>query len=117
MRISDWSSDVCSSACCLPLPGSGRIRGVSGMGKHELWKCGVRITAFWAHSAWKIAGKTFSDPIQFGFRGIARQRIGKIAFLPIGNTIPALRSEEHTSELQSLMRITYDIFRFKKKTH
>src|SRR3546814_19986184 len=60
------------------------------MGKHELWKWGLRITAFWAHSAWKIAGKTSSDPPHFGFRGIARQRIGKIAFLPIGNTIPAL---------------------------
>src|SRR3546814_6896980 len=101
------------------------------MGKHELWKCGVRITAFWAHSAWKIAGKTFGDPIHFGFRGIARQRIGKIAFLPIGNTIPALthdirvdgsihvranskRSEEHTSELQSLMRISYAVFCLKQ---
>src|SRR3546814_1708488 len=27
----------------------------------------------------------------------------------------ALRSEEHTSELQSLMRISYDVFSFKKK--
>src|SRR3546814_7110773 len=36
-------------------------------------------------------------------------------------TIPAanllLRSEEHTSELQSLMRISYAVFCFKKKTH
>src|SRR3546814_2248081 len=28
---------------------------------------------------------------------------------------PALRSEEHTSELQSLMRISYAVFCFKKK--
>src|SRR3546814_5513756 len=28
----------------------------------------------------------------------------------------ALRSEEHTSELQSLMRISYDVFCLKKKT-
>src|SRR3546814_3896526 len=27
------------------------------------------------------------------------------------------RSEEHTSELQSLMRISYDVFCLKKKTH
>src|SRR3546814_5619702 len=27
------------------------------------------------------------------------------------------RSEEHTSELQSLMRTSYDVFRVKKKTH
>src|SRR3546814_9633189 len=29
----------------------------------------------------------------------------------------ATRSEEHTSELQSLMRISYDVFCFKKKTY
>src|SRR3546814_8640889 len=29
---------------------------------------------------------------------------------------PNLRSEEHTSELQSLMRISYDVFCLKKKT-
>src|SRR3546814_2265061 len=29
----------------------------------------------------------------------------------------AARSEEHTSELQSLMRISYAVFRLKKKTH
>src|SRR3546814_3744076 len=30
---------------------------------------------------------------------------------------PAVRSEEHTSELQSLMRISYAVFCLKKKTH
>src|SRR3546814_7510887 len=29
---------------------------------------------------------------------------------------PILRSEEHTSELQSLMRISYDVFCLKKKS-
>src|SRR3546814_4039891 len=34
----------------------------------------------------------------------------------LGNVeIPAIRSEEHTSELQSLMRISYDDFCLKKK--
>src|SRR3546814_10397177 len=31
------------------------------------------------------------------------------------NTSPLLRSEEHTSELQSLMRISYAVFCLKKK--
>src|SRR3546814_1761044 len=31
------------------------------------------------------------------------------------STIPAHRSEEHTSELQSLMRTSYDVFCLKKK--
>src|SRR3546814_7731142 len=31
--------------------------------------------------------------------------------------VPRLRSEEHTSELQSLMRISYAVFCLKKKTN
>src|SRR3546814_2466424 len=34
---------------------------------------------------------------------------------PHPNPSPALRSEEHTSELQSLMRTSYDAFCLKKK--
>src|SRR3546814_6661976 len=33
------------------------------------------------------------------------------------NPGPSTRSEEHTSELQSLMRISYDVFCLKKKKH
>src|SRR3546814_6899569 len=33
-----------------------------------------------------------------------------------GIAMPAIRSEEHTSELQSLMRISYAVFCLKKKT-
>src|SRR3546814_5214965 len=35
---------------------------------------------------------------------------------PAGADMPAARSEEHTSELQSLMRISYAVFCLKKKT-
>src|SRR3546814_1719017 len=34
---------------------------------------------------------------------------------PISSRTPAIRSEEHTSELQSLMRISYAVFCLKKK--
>src|SRR3546814_5971849 len=37
--------------------------------------------------------------------------------LPLGRDILQGRSEEHTSELQSLMRISYAVFCLKKKTH
>src|SRR3546814_4936680 len=37
------------------------------------------------------------------------------AFCKAGDRIPHLRSEEHTSELQSLMRISYAVFCLKKK--
>src|SRR3546814_7444934 len=36
--------------------------------------------------------------------------------LPAQAAFPPLRSEEHTSELQSLMRISYAVFCLKKKT-
>src|SRR3546814_9468840 len=38
------------------------------------------------------------------------------AFAANGNLKRAFRSEEHTSELQSLMRISYAVFCLKKKT-
>src|SRR3546814_10518251 len=37
-------------------------------------------------------------------------------YAPEANPITSLRSEEHTSELQSLMRISYAVFCLKKKT-
>src|SRR3546814_2344853 len=50
-------------------------------------------------------------------------RLLRDAFVPfklnvaaLGNLVPQLRSEEHTSELQSLMRISYAVFCLKKKT-
>src|SRR3546814_4079693 len=40
----------------------------------------------------------------------------RIIDLPIHNGIGVMRSEEHTSELQSLMRTSYAVFCLKKKT-
>src|SRR3546814_5282306 len=50
--------------------------------------------------------------------GARRRRSG--ATLLLGGCrrrVPSPRSEEHTSELQSLMRISYAVFCLKKKTH
>src|SRR3546814_6591880 len=40
---------------------------------------------------------------------------GRQAVVAIGRTVQTQRSEEHTSELQSLMRISYAVFCLKKK--
>src|SRR3546814_1356113 len=108
MRISDWSSDVCSSDLD-PEPGD-RIAG-PGIGA---------IT-----DDQQIGGEA-RDSIERGrqrgaecvTRGALRQRqvergavAGALAVL-VGM---APRSEEHTSELQSLMRISYAVFCLKKK--
>src|SRR3546814_4012268 len=42
-------------------------------------------------------------------------RIAALRRIPIDDRDPAERSEEHTSELQSLMRISYAVFCLKKK--
>src|SRR3546814_7920263 len=42
-------------------------------------------------------------------------RIAKVGAGTTGGSWPAKRSEEHTSELQSLMRISYAVFGLKKK--
>src|SRR3546814_7695170 len=66
--------------------------------------------------------------VGFALRIIARQRRGEIG-RGFPNHVPANaealvaadifsgRSEEHTSELQSLMRISYAVFCLKKKKH
>src|SRR3546814_9128581 len=40
---------------------------------------------------------------------------GSLVYASVGNGLGAIRSEEHTSELQSLMRISYAVFCLKKK--
>src|SRR3546814_4790926 len=65
-----------------------------------------------------------------GRRTLARQRrlyrlnssssFGGVRTAPLSHIRPApaaLTSEEHTSELQSLMRISYAVFCFQKKPH
>src|SRR3546814_3148179 len=79
MRISDWSSDVCSS---------------------DLRTAGVRTSA--------------AAP-QDRASGCGSARAGASAGPPAGRAIHrAARSEEHTSELLSLMRISYAVFCLKK---
>src|SRR3546814_2158213 len=96
MRISDWSSDVCSSdlleAVWLLAP-LARV-GAAADTVHGERERGVRFPADRAE-AHRAGGETLHD--------LARG----LHLLD--------RSEEHTSELQSLMRISYAVFCLKKK--
>src|SRR3546814_10604459 len=86
MRISDWSSDVCSSDLKAP-------RNQRPDRKAEI----ARI----------------ADP-----RHRSRGRSDRTAQADAGIKVRGRhihRSEEHTSELQSLMRISYAVFCLKKK--
>src|SRR3546814_6069805 len=114
MRISDWSSDVCSS----DLPGGFRFRIVAH------WR-GCR-TQSPSNRNLTCGNDDFPElrvrfHIAIGF-GYIRQRKGPVdhgakdpLLDPRTDELLAARSEEHTSELQSLMRISYAVFCFKKK--
>src|SRR3546814_8552628 len=105
MRISDWSSDVCSS------------------------DLGVRrsfpVAAYLAYSLHQVDKKTvFVDSVG----GMARQQVHAIhaedlliavSYHPYAEetlqSVAAARSEEHTSELKSLMRTSYALYSLKQK--
>src|SRR3546814_8586298 len=92
MRISDWSSDVCSS----DLDARGRQRRMIGVQRHA------------------SSGLSGSDRRRMPVAAwMALAIAGATAGTPSSPTPP--RSEEHTSELQSLMRISYAVFCLKKK--
>src|SRR3546814_4631415 len=109
MRISDWSSDVCSSDL-----GSAPAGGQLPFG---LQRCPTEMTLASAPEDWYRDEPVYggnSMPVeevrawavdQPGFEGIWIDRAHN----------GWVRSEEHTSELQSLMRISYAVFCLKKK--
>src|SRR3546814_4375437 len=119
MRISDWSSDVCSSDLHARRSGGGGQRG----------------------RAQRVRQRGYDPPARRGVLGLGRdlaelalrgglyvpgcalcQRLRRLRTGALWRRGPAdrgwapHRSEEHTSELQSLMRISYAVFCLKKKT-
>src|SRR3546814_9849782 len=104
MRISDWSSDVCSSDL-----------GEEGQRRRRQ----QRVLAFGAGGDLDAGvGGGFAEHCGHGgFLSMKRNpniRPGTV----FDNTVFSMliiRSEEHTSELQSLMRISYAVFCLKKK--
>src|SRR3546814_10252145 len=102
MRISDWSSDVCSSDLGTLLGTVATVVAVIAVATVGFMMLTGRIN--WRYGATVILGCF----ILFGAASIVAG-IQSTASL-------ARRSEEHTSELQSLMRISYAVFCLKKKT-
>src|SRR3546814_10737720 len=103
MRISDWSSDVCSSDL---LGGNHRDADVA------------LATQFAQHAG--IAGARLAESEIIADHHMAElQFVGKDMVDELRRPLrlqPGIeRSEEHTSELQSLMRISYAVFCFTQK--
>src|SRR3546814_4403212 len=95
MRISDWSSDVCSSDLYPITP-------------RWIYTAVRRSSPFTSTEAARVSAllHVASTAVQ------ARTGVEDDHSAPTGLRI---RSEEHTSELQSLMRISYAVFCLKKK--
>src|SRR3546814_1224543 len=129
MRISDWSSEVCSS----DLDALGGVHAVDVFGtgfdtdedhrlahargllravgvEHDLARCRTRARGkpLGQHVARRFGVERRMEKL------VERARIDAADGLLFGNQ-PFGRSEEHTSELQSLMRISYAVFCLKKK--
>src|SRR3546814_4491893 len=117
MRISDWSSDVCSSDLLAPaLHQVGARHLCLNLDDADVaTAASLRQKAFDVQPA-AIAQVWVDSAITFLRRdidaAIARYAARHAAYLV---TESAARSEEHTSELQSLMRISYAVFCLKKK--
>src|SRR3546814_4552416 len=113
MRISDWSSDVCSSDLttnpqrfaelgCTDF--SDNAGAVVDPCNHVLW---------WQFSASPSSGQppwTRAETVALAAAGVEIQSSAARLDAEMRS-----RSEEHTSELQSLMRISYAVFCLKKK--
>src|SRR3546814_8865595 len=114
MRISDWSSDVCSSDLLCRQGSSAGIVGCAGCGLGAWRSAYARVEYSGARS--QSAGRAIRagmahrgqryEPDKSGEyrREGVRQAGGRYAGVQAG------RSEEHTSELQSLMRTSYAVF-------
>src|SRR3546814_6579994 len=112
MRISDWSSDVCSSDLLL---GAGAASATGRQGAMGSRLCQAQGDPGRVDSAptglFDQNGGDDVDRRDSGGRGQ-----GLWPRTPeLRKRHSARRSEEHTSELQSLMRISYAVFCLKKK--
>src|SRR3546814_5207489 len=145
MRISDWSSDLCSSDLAACQRRARRIRQRGAVGESEIV---VRREIHPLARLQRAAPVSGGEPIEIGGIGIEQRHCGaarprgcdwrgcdssfprrELCESPHFLTSPAkagvqlraarywtpARSEEHTSELQSLMRISYAVFCLKKK--
>src|SRR3546814_5568784 len=119
MRISDWSSDVCASDLSLSACGPGRIGADRAMElddrKSRTGACPMTIQLYtWSTPNGRkisILLEELGVPYEVHTIDITKDEQFSQDFLAIN---PNNRSEEHTSELQSLMRISYAVFCLKK---
>src|SRR3546814_1218237 len=119
MRISDWSSDVCSSDLfahcnyqvrrCLFHRQFSHADGGSAFACRHIQSGAVALR----NAVPAAAGR--DSPFRLWAGNLFLELCRRVADLLGWRRGVDLRSEEHTSELQSLMRISYAVFCLKKK--
>src|SRR3546814_2270164 len=137
MRISDWSSDVCSSDLREIITESF---GINREARVAILR--ASIEALYYDAQGKLRDRPLREPLEdvFALQTVPQmrdavtslaERIGpsrrffmvtpdpaapQLSLSPVAERdAEGVRSEEHTSELQSLMRISYAVFCLKKK--
>src|SRR3546814_7334956 len=126
MRISDWSSDVCSSDLYSRPQFRGAIRVSCHLASRGRCHTGVCPVAGADGPGVARGAAALARPYTGGATGGRGFLV--VHGLETGNgqrapgrrrrragAVDVLRSEEHTSEVQSLMRISYAVFCLKKK--
>src|SRR3546814_7303161 len=113
MRISDWSSDVCSSdlpppdraAGAAPIVITGTMGAADRMSRSFRWPSACRGTVLLPLDMQAMLAPGDEQAARHDQRRADPRRLGGEG-----------RSEEHTSELQSLIRISYAVFCLEKQT-
>src|SRR3546814_3556144 len=115
MRISDWSSDVCSSDLYRQLLVPQTCESEDGTPidhnqkiREDFYEA---LTAYGMCLKLALGSRSFFEDTSITERQIAEYKRDLKFFTNLRK-----RSEEHTSELQSLMRISYAVFCLKKTT-
>src|SRR3546814_5852801 len=107
MRISDWSSDVCSSDLQDQL-------GSMTFTHSALWPYLYGHRVEWEMVDGELIVNAIKNPSHvFGSKNIPSGFFDQHGTENVSAVL--FRSDEHTSELQSLMRISYAVFCLKKK--
>src|SRR3546814_8133770 len=130
MRISDWSSDVCSSDLLdrinrhiIPLIGKMLVTRLTKADVTTMMKDIMAGKTRQSEKTGKLRGRSIvrgghgvanrTVGLLGGILSYARDELGIIEINPahgVRKPKDSVRSEEHTSELQSLMRIPYAVF-------
>src|SRR3546814_6874439 len=114
MRISDWSSDVCSSDLQAEIQRASALNPGGGV-RHASGKSG-NVSDLAAGSSARISKQRKRTARCRANSAVARRRATasphRILVTRAGSAVASDQSEEHTSELQSLIRTPYAVSLF-----